>query len=147
MLIEEGWKPGVWVDGVESRDINDCDAFGSFAHHVHEDLLAARAAGRIPKHVKTTISASTIRPLWGDEPPVWLLHIRFTGFADVQSAALRNEVAAEALASLERHSREHLPSDGFERYAGTLFFVDDHGQLRHSWTHDLRPRSDGAAVT
>lgn len=87
MLIEQGWKPGVWIDGQPSSTAATTDAFGTFAHHVHDDLLAARDAGRIPAHVETTVSASTLKPLWGDDTPtVLLLHIRFTGLPEPQHA-------------------------------------------------------------
>lgn len=142
MLIEDGWKSGVWIDGSPSGDSTGSDAFGRFAHRVHDDLLAARAAGRIPGHVEITISASTIRPLWGDEPPVWLLHIRFTGLAGPHDATSRDETAAETLGTLERHGRAHLPPDRFDRYAGELFFVDSHGRSRYGRSHALQEPSD-----
>lgn len=41
MLIEEGWKPGVWIDGVRSANAVSGDVFGGFAHLVHGDLLVA----------------------------------------------------------------------------------------------------------
>jgi hypothetical protein len=143
MLIEEGWRPGVWIDGDQSCKATNGDVFGTFAHLVHDDLLAARTAGCLAGHVEITISATTVRPLWGNEPPVWLLHIRFTGLADSRSAAAREEVVAEALASLERRGREQLPPDMFDRYAGRVFFVDNHGHPQHSRMHDLRPSSGG----
>lgn len=99
--------------------------------------------GRIAANIETTISASTIKPLWGDEPPVWLLHIRFAGLGDSPGATARDRVVAEAFASMERHGREQLPRDIFDRYAGRLFFVDERGCPLHSYAHDLRiPSSD-----
>lgn len=138
MLIEEGWKPGVWIDGARSGSATRGDVFGRFAHLVHDDLLVGGINGRIAAHVEITISASNITPLWGDEPPVWLLHIRFTGLADSQGAAARDRVVAEALESMERHGREQVPRDMFDRYAGRLFFVDEQGCPLHSYTHELR---------
>ncbi|MEU4524731.1 hypothetical protein AB0F52_39180 [Amycolatopsis sp. NPDC024027] len=146
MLIEDGWKPGVWIDGSPSSDSASSDAFGTFAHRVHEDLLAARVAGRVPEYVEITVSASTIRPLWGDEPPVWLLHIRFTALAGPHDATGRDEVAAEALATLERHGRAHLPLGKFDRYAGQLFFVDAQGRPRYGRTHALHPPPEVAST-
>ncbi|WP_439382125.1 hypothetical protein [Amycolatopsis lexingtonensis] len=138
MLIEESWKPGVWIDGDPSSNACNGGAIGTFAHLVHDDLLAARAAGRVAAHVETTISASIIRPLWGDEPPIWLVHIRFTGIADSLSAPARAEVTTEALASLDRHGREQVPLDMVDRYAGRLFFVDEEGNPQYSRAHHLR---------
>lgn len=129
MLIDQDWTPGVWIDGLPSDDATDtAHAFGVFAHHVHDDLLAARVAGRIPARVETTVSASTIAPLWGDTPAVLLMHIRFTGLAEPEHDTERDQVTDEAVASLDRRAAEHLTGDEIARYAGSLFFVDDHGQ-------------------
>ncbi|MFJ7218936.1 hypothetical protein [Amycolatopsis sp. NPDC098790] len=138
MLIESGWKPGVWIDGDHSSKPINGDVFGTFAHLVHDDLLAVRAAGRIATHVEITVSASTIRPLWGDEPPVWLLHIRFAGLADPRCAIARDELAFDALSILDRRERDQLPVDMVDRYGVRLFFVDEHGSPLCSRTHALR---------
>jgi hypothetical protein len=144
MLIEQGWQPGVWIDGQPAHATDaatdTADAFGTFAHRVHGDLLAARDAGRIPAHVETTISASTITPLWGDDAPIALmLHIRFTGLADPTHAATRDEVITEAVASLDHRGAEHLPPDHVDKYGGALFFVDDHDRPQDTRMHTLRP--------
>ncbi|WP_410630958.1 hypothetical protein [Amycolatopsis sp. cmx-4-83] len=138
MLIEDNWKPGVWIDGDQSSGASNGDAIGMFVHLIHDDLLAARATGRVAAHVEITISASIIRPLWGDEPPVWLVHVRFTGIADPLSAPVRAEVTAEALASLDRRGREQVPLDMVDRYAGRLFFVDGTGNPQYDRAHHLR---------
>ncbi|KAA2253299.1 hypothetical protein F0L68_33350 [Solihabitans fulvus] len=148
MLIEQDWSPGVWIDGEPFTTADTTDAFGAFAHHVHDDLLAARAAGRIPAHVQATISASTITPLFGDTPPVLLLHIRFTGLPEPQHAPARDEVTTEAFTSLDRRGAQHLTPDQLGQYTGGLFFVDEHDQPQANRGHKLHrdtpatPRSD-----
>ncbi|MFJ7213611.1 hypothetical protein [Amycolatopsis sp. NPDC098790] len=143
MLIEDGWKPGVWIDGDHSRSATVGDVFGTFAHLVYEDLRTARTAGRIAANVEITISASNITPLWGSEPPVWLLHIRFTGVVDSQSATACDEVATETLSVLDKHGRDQLPLDMFDRYSGRLFFLDGKGNPVHSRIHGLSVPSAG----
>jgi hypothetical protein len=141
MLIEQGWKPGVWINGQPSLTTDATDAFGTFAHDVYDDLLAARDAERIPAHVQITISASTIQPLWGDEPPVLLLDVRFTGLTDPQQAPARDVVLAQAAASLDRRGCEHLTRDQFGQYTGGPYFVGDNPNQRPAaccWMHKLR---------
>ncbi|UOZ03415.1 hypothetical protein [Amycolatopsis sp. WQ 127309] len=141
MLIEHDWKPGVWIDGDVSLNAAHADDFGAFAHHVHDDLITAQAAGRIPDHVGITVSASTIRPLWGDAPDVWFLHIRFVGLPAPEDAASRAEVATETFAVLDRRGSGELAPDRFGLYSGSLFFVDDLGHPRHGRSHRLYPPS------
>jgi len=141
MLIEHGWTPGVWIDGDPSHDTARTGVFGTFAHHVHEDLLTARSDGRIPARVEITVSASTIRPLWGDAFDLWLLHIRFAGLSNPDESAARAEVTATALAILDRRGSDELLPDGPDRYGGSLFFVDDRGFPRDRRTHKLDPPS------
>jgi hypothetical protein len=135
MLIDQGWTSGVWIDGEPSTHPDATNRLAVVAHHVHDDLLAARAAGRVPARVETTINAETLAPLWGDTPPGLLLHIRFTGCADTD--AEYDRVAAEACASLDRRGREHLSADEITRYAGGLFFVGDQGDFQQRRLHDL----------
>lgn len=147
MLIEPGWTPGVWIDGHPSHDPATTDAFGTFAHRVHDDLIASRTAGRIPAHVEITTSASTITPLWGDNPPVWLLHIRLTGLGNPEDDAARDEVTDEAFASLDRRGAEHFSPDEFGQYAGALIFVNDQDQPQGNRMHKLRhPNSPSNAL-
>ncbi|MFI7676435.1 hypothetical protein [Actinophytocola sp. NPDC049390] len=76
----------------------------------------------------------------GDDTPIaLLLHIRFTGLAAPEHGTARDEVTAEAIASLDRRGAEHLASDQFGKYAGALFFVDEHDRPYDAIrTHKLR---------
>lgn len=143
MLIDHDWEPGVWINGRLSTIGDAADAFSTFAHHVHDDLLAARDAGRIPAHCEITVSASTVCPLWssgpGDIPPVTLLYVRFTGLCEPQHAPTRNQVTAEAFASLDRRGTELLRPDQFDHYTGTLCFVDEHNTPQDTRKHKPPP--------
>ncbi|WP_190814290.1 hypothetical protein [Saccharopolyspora pogona] len=138
MFIEQSWKPGVWIDGQPSHATDTTDTFGAFAHDIHADLRTARDAGAIPAHVETTISASTIAPLWGDTPPILLLHIRLTGLTGPDHAPALDHVVAEAFTILDRRGTQHLTPDQCDQYAGALFFVDEHGQPQTNRTHRFR---------
>ncbi|MCE7009923.1 hypothetical protein LWC34_45030 [Kibdelosporangium philippinense] len=139
MLIEQHWTPGVWIDGHQSTNTDTTDAFGTFAHHVHEDLLAAQVVGDIPADVEITLSASILTPLWEPEdgPIVLLLHIRFTGLTEPEHTIARKNVTAETLYSIDHHSTNDLTPEQLRQYSGALFFVDQNNRPRYIRMHHL----------
>ncbi|USX56420.1 hypothetical protein [Lentzea sp. HUAS12] len=136
MLIDYDWEPGVWIDGQRSSVDDTTDEFGSFAHCVHNDLLAARDAGLIPVHSEITIDATTIRPS-RDWPPQMLLTIQFTGLTE----STEGKVADAAFAILDRRCPEYLRPDQFANYVGGLCPLDEDGVTLGTRGHKYPPKA------
>jgi hypothetical protein len=137
-MTEHRWRPGLHINGrtVTTRPVN---AFGVFAYDVHTDLLAARDAERIPRHVGIAVTADRVAPLFDGNPPTYLIRVEFAAPKSSTPPGVDDQVFTEARLCLDHRAPEHVAACQVDQYAGTVAVVDKLGRTRAYRHHALRP--------
>ncbi|WP_309114706.1 hypothetical protein [Saccharothrix sp.] len=132
MLIDQSWTPGVWIDG-QASTLTD-DPMTNFAHQVHDDLVAARTAGRLPAHIEITVSLAHVEAQ-DATPAGTLISVRLQ--PTLADPAVRQSLKREAISTMDRLAVEHIPPDRYHQYAGFVFLVDEQHQPTDYSPHSL----------